>query len=98
MINSIGGKDVEAGALPRKTQIVRLGSKFETEHPIGCGQQPFRRDQLVAAAHTAQGQICTTVYNSPRKRGKLEWAQCGMPADPCPPTASSRSSIVTASC
>ncbi|MCU0731565.1 MAG: AAA family ATPase [Hyphomonas sp.] len=42
----------------------------------------FRRDQLVAAAHTARGQIKTTVYDSPRKRGKQEWAQCNMPADP----------------
>lgn len=44
----------------------------------------FRRDQLVAAAHTARGQIKTTVYDSPRKRGKQEWAQCNMPADPPP--------------
>lgn len=42
----------------------------------------FKRDQLVAAAHTARGQIRTTVYDSPRKRGKPEWAQCGMPMDP----------------
>lgn len=42
----------------------------------------FRRDQLVAAAHTARGQIKTTVYDSQRKRGKPEWALCGMPADP----------------
>lgn len=42
----------------------------------------FRRDQLVAAAHTARGQIRTTIYDSPRKRGKPEWAQCGMPVDP----------------
>lgn len=42
----------------------------------------FRRDQLVAAAHTARGQIRTTTYESQRKRGKPEWAQCGMPVDP----------------
>lgn len=42
----------------------------------------FKRDQLVAAAHTARGQIRTTVYESSRKRGKPEWAQCGMPVDP----------------
>lgn len=42
----------------------------------------FKRDQLVAAAHTARGQIQTTVYDSPRKRGKPEWALCGMPVDP----------------
>lgn len=42
----------------------------------------FKRDQLVAAAHTARDQIRTTVYDSPRKRGKPEWAQCGMPLDP----------------
>lgn len=29
-----------------------------------------------------RGQIRTTVYDSPRKRGKPEWAQCNMPADP----------------
>jgi len=44
----------------------------------------FRRDQLVAAARTARDQIKTTVYDSPRKRGKQEWAQCNMPADPPP--------------
>lgn len=42
----------------------------------------FKRDQLVSAAHTARGQIRTTVYDSPRKRGKPEWAQSGMPVDP----------------
>lgn len=42
----------------------------------------FRRDQLVAAARTARDQIRTTVYDSQRKRGKPEWAQCNMPADP----------------
>ncbi|OAN61554.1 AAA family ATPase [Sphingomonas sp. TDK1] len=42
----------------------------------------FRRDQLVAAARTARDQIRATVYDSPRKRGKPEWAQCNMPADP----------------
>ena len=42
----------------------------------------FKRDQLVAAAHTARSQIRTTVYDSPRKRGKPEWVQCGMPEDP----------------
>lgn len=42
----------------------------------------FKRDQLVAAAHTARNQIRTTVYDSLRKRGKPEWEQCGMPADP----------------
>lgn len=42
----------------------------------------FKRDQLVAAANTARGQIRTTVYDSPRKRGKPEWGQCGMPDNP----------------
>ena len=41
----------------------------------------FKRDQLVAAAHKARDQIRTTIYDSPRKRGKPEWAQCGMPVD-----------------
>ena len=42
----------------------------------------FKRDQLVAAAHTARGQIRVAIYDSPRKRGKPEWAECGMPVDP----------------
>lgn len=32
----------------------------------------FRRDELVAAAHTARDHIRTTVYDSQRKRGKPE--------------------------
>ena len=44
----------------------------------------FKRDDLVNAARVARGQISTSLYDAPRKRGKPEWAATGMP-DRTPP-------------
>lgn len=39
----------------------------------------LKRDDLVNAARVAREQIRSTLYEVPRKRGKPEWAQAGMP-------------------
>lgn len=44
----------------------------------------FKRDELVNAARVARGQVSSSLYDVPRKRGKLEWAASGMP-DNAPP-------------
>ncbi len=46
----------------------------------------FKRDDLVHAARIARGQLSTSLYESPRKRGKPEWAAAGMPDSPPPVT------------
>lgn len=42
----------------------------------------FKRDNLVNAARVARGQIFSSLYDVPRKRGKPEWAASGMPNNP----------------
>jgi len=42
----------------------------------------YRRDDLVNAARIAREQIRKSLYESPRKRGKPEWATSGMPDNP----------------
>jgi hypothetical protein len=42
----------------------------------------FKRDDLVNAARIAREQVCSSLYDVPRKRGKPEWAASGMPNDP----------------
>lgn len=42
----------------------------------------FNRDNLVNAARVAREQVRSSLYDSPRKRGKPEWATSGMPDDP----------------
>lgn len=42
----------------------------------------FKRDHLVNAARVAREQINSTLYDSPRKRGKTEWTASGMPDTP----------------
>lgn len=42
----------------------------------------FKRDDLVNAARVARGQVCSLLYNVPRKRGKPEWVTSGMPDNP----------------
>lgn len=44
----------------------------------------FKRDDLVNAARVARGQVASSLYDVPRKRGKPEWAASGMP-DRAPP-------------
>jgi hypothetical protein len=44
----------------------------------------FKRDDLVLAARVARGQVVSSLYDVPRKRGKPEWAASGMPNDPPP--------------
>jgi hypothetical protein len=44
----------------------------------------FKRDTLVNAARVAREQVCSSLYNVPRKRGKPEWAASGMPENPPP--------------
>lgn len=44
----------------------------------------FKRDDLVNAARVAREQVCSSLYDSPRKRRKPEWAAAGMP-DNAPP-------------
>jgi len=44
----------------------------------------FKRDDLVNAARVAREQVSTSLYGSPRKRGKPEWAASNMP-DNSPP-------------
>lgn len=44
----------------------------------------FKRDDLVEAARVARKQISSSLYGVPRKRGKPEWAESGMPDDPPP--------------
>jgi energy-coupling factor transporter ATP-binding protein EcfA2 len=44
----------------------------------------FKRDDLVNAARVARGQVFSSLYNVPRKRGKPEWAASGMPDNPPP--------------
>ena len=42
----------------------------------------LKRDELVQAAREARAQIQDTIYESPRKRRKPEWAASGMPDVP----------------
>ncbi|CAO3455567.1 hypothetical protein [Azospirillum argentinense] len=44
----------------------------------------FKRDDLVNAARVAREQIRSSLYDTPRKRGKPEWAASGMPDNPPP--------------
>lgn len=44
----------------------------------------LKRDELVNAARVAREQIRSTLYDVPRKRGKPEWAESGMPDNPPP--------------
>ena len=44
----------------------------------------FKRDDLVNAARVAREQVCSSLYDVPRKCGKPEWAASGMP-DISPP-------------
>lgn len=44
----------------------------------------FKRDEIVNAARVARGQVCSLLYNAPRKRGKPEWTASGMPDNPPP--------------
>lgn len=44
----------------------------------------FKRDDLVNAARVARGQLHSSLYESPRKRGKPEWAASAMPDNPPP--------------
>ncbi|MDX8442531.1 AAA family ATPase, partial [Mesorhizobium australafricanum] len=44
----------------------------------------FKRDDLVNAARVAREQIRSSLYDSPRKRGKPEWAASGMLDNPPP--------------
>lgn len=44
----------------------------------------FKRDDLVTAARVAREKIRSSLYDSPRKRGKAEWAASGMSDDPPP--------------
>jgi hypothetical protein len=70
-------------------QAEHLKAKFPNLAPLQVENAiahvlAFKRDELVAAANVAREQIRSTIYNSPRKRRKPEWQQCGMPADPPP--------------
>lgn len=38
----------------------------------------FKRDDLVNAARVARGQVVSSLYDVPRKRGKPEWVESGM--------------------
>lgn len=42
----------------------------------------IKRDDLVQAARVARGQVFSSLYDAPRKRGKPEWAASGMPDNP----------------
>jgi hypothetical protein len=42
----------------------------------------FKRDDLVNAARVARGQVFSSLYDVPRKRGKPEWAASGMTDNP----------------
>jgi hypothetical protein len=42
----------------------------------------LKRDELVYAARVARDQVKQSLYDSPRKRGKPEWAATGMPDQP----------------
>ena len=53
----------------------------EVVEAVVTGAIAFRRDELVNAARVARGQVQTTLYDSPRKRGKPEWGTSGMPAE-----------------
>lgn len=44
----------------------------------------FKRDDLVNATRVAREQVRSSLYDSPRKRGKPEWAASGMPDNPPP--------------
>jgi hypothetical protein len=44
----------------------------------------FKRDDLVRAARTAREKVQSSLYATPRKRGKPEWAASGMPEEPPP--------------
>ncbi|KQT64145.1 MULTISPECIES: AAA family ATPase [unclassified Aureimonas] len=44
----------------------------------------IKRDDLVQAARVARDQVHSSLYDSPRKRGKQEWGASGMP-DVAPP-------------
>ncbi|MFG1362378.1 AAA family ATPase [Xanthobacter versatilis] len=44
----------------------------------------FKRDSLVNATRVARDQVRSSLYDSPRKRGKPEWAASGMSDQPPP--------------